>query len=349
VRIERVRGELERLGAASFLVTDPVNVGYLTGLQSSNAVVVVGRERAVVATGGRYVTAARALEGVEAELSERDVAGWLGANLATLAEAPVAFEADHLTVAALASIAVSEVELVPTTAVVKELRAVKEPAELETIRRAARIANDVFERLSGERFVGRTEAELAWWFVRTLHEEGADGVSFEPIVASGPNAALPHHRPGDRVVGEGETVIVDAGARVAGYRSDCTRTFATGPLPEDLQRAYATCRAAEEAALAGIGPGADARGLDALAREELVEGGYEVMHGLGHGVGLEIHELPVLRDTSEGALTAGNVVTIEPGVYLPGVGGVRIEDLVIVTDQGREVLTPFTKEIVEVR
>jgi Xaa-Pro aminopeptidase len=178
-----------------------------------------------------------------------------------------------------------------------------------------------------------------------LHEEGADGVAFDVTISSGPNAALPHHHPGDREIGPGETVIVDAGARVDGYCSDCTRTFDTGPLPDELRRAYAACRSAQEAALAEVRAGAEAKALDDIARKEIADAGFEVLHGLGHGVGLEVHELPVLRQTAEGALEAANVVTVEPGVYLPGLGGVRIEDLVVVTENGAELLTPFTKEL----
>jgi Xaa-Pro aminopeptidase len=170
-------------------------------------------------------------------------------------------------------------------------------------------------------------------------------LAFDVTIASGPNAALPHHHPGDREIGPGETVIVDAGARVDGYCSDCTRTFATGPLPEELRRAYAACRSAQETALAEVHAGADARGLDDIARREIEDAGFEVLHGLGHGVGLEVHELPVLRQTAEDALEPANVVTVEPGVYLAGLGGVRIEDLVVVTENGAEVLTPFTKEL----
>jgi Xaa-Pro aminopeptidase len=261
----------------------------------------------------------------------------------------VAFEADHLTVAARDAVAASGAELVPAVRVVKSLRAVKEESELTAVRRAARILHDAFERLVRHGFEGRTEAELAWWMTAAIHEEGADAVAFDTIVAGGPNAALPHHHPGSRPIGPGETVIVDAGAKVGGYSSDCTRTFATGRLPEALQQAYATCQSTQETALAGVRPGASAQDLDALARREIEHSGLaEVLHGLGHGVGLEIHELPVLSKTSDETLAAGNVVTVEPGVYLPGVGGVRIEDLVIVTKVGAEILTPFTKDLVEV-
>ena len=343
--MDRLRGRLEQVEAASFLVSNPVNVRYLTGFQSSNAFLLVKHTQVLLLTDGRYIEAARGVEGVEAVLVDREFTPGVASRLPELAETPVAFEADHLTVNRHAVLASTGLELTPTSGVVLELRAVKEPAELDEIRRAARILNDVYERMATQSLVGRTEEEVAWWFERTLHEEGADALAFDVTVASGPNAAFPHHHTGARKIAAGETVVVDAGAKVDGYCSDCTRTFATGPLPDELRRAYATCRAAQESALSGVKANADARGLDDLARAEIVDGGFEVLHGLGHGVGLEVHELPVLRATAQGSLEAANVVTVEPGVYLAGQGGVRIEDLVIVTENGAEVLTPFSKEL----
>lgn len=344
-RVERLRSELDGLGAASFLVTNPVNVEYLTGFASSNAFVLVDHKQVVLLTDGRYIEAAGAVPGVEVVELDRDLARALAPRLGDLAEAPIAVEAEHVTLVIQEHLRRSGLELLPTTGVVLCLRAVKEPAELETIRRAARILSDVYERLAHEDVVGRTERELAWWFEQAVREEGAHELAFPAIVASGPNAALPHHHAGDRKIEAGDVVLVDAGAQLDGYCSDCTRTFATGPLPEELRRAYATCRAAQEAALAAVAVDADAKDLDAIAAREVSAGGFEVRHGLGHGVGLEVHELPVLRPEAEGSLAAGNVVTIEPGTYLPGLGGVRIEDLVIVTDDGPEVLTSFTKEL----
>lgn len=345
-RVARLRSELEGLGAASFLVTNPVNVEYLAGFASSNAFVLVDHKQVVLLTDGRYIEAAGAVPGVEAVQLDRDLARALAPRLGDLAEAPVAVEAEHVTLVIQEHLRRSGLELLPTTGVVLGLRAVKEPAEQETIRRAARILSDVYERLAHEDVVGRTERELAWWFEQSVREEGAHELAFPTIVASGPNAALPHHHAGDRQIEAGDVVLVDAGAQLDGYCSDCTRTFATGPLPEELRRAYSTCRAAQEAALAAVAVDADAKGLDAIAAREVSAGGFEVRHGLGHGVGLEVHEFPVLRPEAEGSLAAGNVVTIEPGTYLPGLGGVRIEDLVIVTDDGPEVLTSFTKELV---
>ena len=344
-RIERLRRELEDVGATSFLVSNPVNVRYLTGFESSNAFVLVDFERVIILTDGRYVEAARAVDGVDAILVDRDFEPGVAAAVPALADGPIAFEADHLTVWRHVTLAARGLELVGTVEVTLGLRAVKEPEELEEIRRAARILNVVYERLAGESLVGRREAEVAWWIEQTMREEGADALAFDIAVASGPNSALPHHHAGRRRIEAGETVVVDAGAKVDGYCSDCTRTFATGPLPEELRRAYSVCRSAQESALAGVEDGAEARGLDEIARGEIKEAGFEVLHGLGHGVGLEVHELPVMRPTANGALAAGNVVTVEPGVYLPGLGGVRIEDLLVVTENGAEVLTPFTKDL----
>jgi Xaa-Pro aminopeptidase len=346
-RIERLRAELGDLGARTFLVTNSVNVRYLTGFDSSNAALLVSGDRLMVATDGRYVEAARDLHGVEVHAADRDVLAWLGGRLGELADGPVAFEADTVTVAGHEALSANGARLLPASGTVLGLRSVKDEGELEAIRRAGRITTAAYERLAGEPLVGRTEAAVAWWMEQALRDEGADALAFPVIVASGPNSALPHHHPGEREIGAGETVIVDAGAIAAGYCADCTRTFATGPLPDKLRQAYALCRSAQESALAAVRPGATARELDAIARTEIEESGLApVVHGLGHGVGLEVHELPVLRPTSTDVLAAGNVVTVEPGVYLAGTGGVRIEDLVVVGREGPEVLTTFTKDLV---
>jgi Xaa-Pro aminopeptidase len=346
-RVDRLRAELDAFGAETFLATNSCNVRYLTGLDSSNAAVLVGRGSVVVLTDGRYLEAARALDGVEVLPIDRDLLSDLGGRLGTVAEQPVAFESDTITVAGLESLSANGTTLVPAKGVVLGLRAVKDAGELDAIRRAAAVTNAVYERLAGEALVGRTEADVAWWVEQAFHDEGADGAAFDTIVASGPNAALPHHHPGSRVIRPGEPVIVDAGALVDGYCTDCTRTFATGLLPDDLQLAYDLCRAAQEAALTAVRPGAAAADLDAIARSAIEQSQLApVLHGLGHGVGIEIHELPVLRPTSTDVLASKNVVTIEPGVYLAGRGGVRIEDLVVVTDDGCDVLTTFTKDLV---
>jgi Xaa-Pro aminopeptidase len=344
-RVELLRAEMDDASAESFLISNPTNVRYLTGFESSNAFVLVNHKRVFLLTDGRYFGAAREVPGIEAILVDREFKPGVAAALPELTKGAVAFEADHITSWREGLLRESGLELIGTAEVVLGLRQKKDPTELDEIRRAATIADAVYERLAQESLVGRTERDVAWWFEQALHKKGAEGLAFDITVASGPNGALPHHHTGDREIGSGETVVVDAGARLGGYCSDCTRTFATGPLPEDLRRAYAACHSAQEAALSAVRAGADARGLDEIARRDIEEAGFEVLHGLGHGVGLEVHELPVLRPTAEGSLEQGNVLTVEPGVYLPGLGGVRIEDLVVVTENGAEVLTPFTKDL----
>ncbi len=256
-----------------------------------------------------------------------------------------------MTYAAWAALQEGGIELVPRSELVEGVRAVKEPAELDAVRAAAAITNECFARLSEERFTGRTERELAWWFESLMHELGADEGAFPVIVAAGANGSSPHANSGDRTIEAGQTVVVDAAAKLDGYCSDCTRTFATGPLPDELARSYEICLRAQVESLAAVRPGAGGRDVDAVARD-LISGeglGDLFGHGLGHGVGMEIHEQPRLRPESEDVLAAGGVVTVEPGIYHPGLGGIRIEDLVIVGQDGPEVLTPFTKELVTVR
>jgi Xaa-Pro aminopeptidase len=183
-----------------------------------------------------------------------------------------------------------------------------------------------------------------------FHEQGADSLAFELIVGSGPTGALPHARATERIVEANTTVVIDAGCYVDGYVSDCTRTFATGELPDDLARAYEVCWRAQRSALAAVQSGAAGKDVDAVSREPIERAGWgeKYGHGLGHGVGLLVHEAPTLRPESEDVLEPGNVVTVEPGIYLEGEGGVRIEDLVVVTETGCEILTQFTKELVTV-
>jgi Xaa-Pro aminopeptidase len=294
----------------------------------------------------RYAEGGRQVPDVEFVETERN----LLADVAKRLSGRIAFEAASLTYAGYETLAGGRVELVPTRGVVERMRAVKEAEELRKIRRVAEIGDAAFERLAQQPFVGRTEREVAWGMEQLLHEEGAQGLSFPVVVASGPTGATPHAKPGDRIIGAGETVVVDAGAVLDGYCSDCTRTFATGELPTELARAYDVCLEAQLAGLDAVRPGVSGVDADAAARGiiEAAGLGEAFGHGLGHGVGLAVHEDPVLRKESTDVLRAGHIVTVEPGIYLSGLGGIRIEDLVIVTDEGAEVLTPFTKDLVTV-
>jgi Xaa-Pro aminopeptidase len=331
---------------APLLVTKPVNVKYLTGLESSNAALLVEPDRLRLFTDSRYREKARRL-GLEVVEVPRNLYTGLPEHL----PARIEFEAEHVTYAAWKALDAAGIELVARHELIERVRAVKEEAELEAISRAAAVTNECFERLAEEPFVGRTERELAWWLESLMHELGADGPAFDVIVAAGANGALPHASTGEQVIEPGQTVVVDAAARLGGYHSDCTRTFATGPLPDELERSYTVCLRGQEAGLAAVRSGAAGRAVDAAARDVIAAEGLGDLfgHGLGHGVGLEIHEQPRLRPESEDVLEAGGVVTVEPGIYHPGLGGIRIEDLVVVGEEGPEVLTTFTKELVTVR
>jgi Xaa-Pro aminopeptidase len=344
-RIERLAALLDE----PLLVTSVINVRYLTGLSSSNAAVLVAPDgAATLYTDFRYAQKARALDGVRFEKTARAILG----DLATrLAGQTVGIEAHVLTVAGNETLRDGGVETVARTGLVERLRAVKEPAELETMRAAAAISDNVFTALAGERFTGRTERELAWRVRELFHEQGASELAFDSIVAAAENGASPHADVRDVEIPPNTLVTIDAGCRVDGYASDCTRTFATGDLPDELGRAYAVCLEAQLAGLEAYGPGVSGRDADAAARNVIAAAGWEEEfgHGLGHGIGLEVHELPAARPESTDTLETGNVVSCEPGIYLSGLGGVRIEDLVVVTDGGSERLTNAPKELTTVR
>jgi Xaa-Pro aminopeptidase len=341
-RLERLRARLER----PLLVSNAVNLRYLTGFRSTNAALLVEPDRVRLFTDFRYADMARDVAGVELVQTRRN----LYADLAELVAGEVAFEAAALTYDRYETLAAGEIELVPTRGLVEGLREVKDEGELAAIRRATAITNEAYSRLAEQRFVGRTERELARWLEVTYLELGADSLAFEIGLGAAATGAMPHGKPGDRLIEEGTTVVVDSGASAGGYMSDCTRTFATGTLPDELAQAYDVCLEAQQSALASVRAGVGGLEADAIARSAIGQAGFgeNFGHGLGHGLGLEVHEGPYLNQESQATLLAGNVVTVEPGIYLSGLGGVRIEDLVIVTDNGAEVLTTFPKELVTV-
>jgi Xaa-Pro aminopeptidase len=343
-RIERLAALLDE----PLLVTSGANVLYLTGLSSSNAAVLVdpGGE-ATLFSDFRYAEKAKKLD-VPFEQTARHVIGDLSTRLAGRT---IWIEGHVLTVAAHEQLRAGGVETVPQQGLVERLRAVKEPQEIETIRAAAEISDRVFEALADEQFTGRTERELAWRVRELFHEHGASELSFDMIIAAAENGANPHADVRDVEIPANTLVTVDAGCRVEGYASDCTRTFATGDLPNELGRAYEVCLQAEIAGVDAYAPGVSGRDADAAARDVIVAAGWgeEFGHGLGHGIGLEVHEAPSARQESTDTFEAGNVISCEPGIYIPGLGGVRIEDMVLVTDGGRERLTQAPKELTTVR
>jgi Xaa-Pro aminopeptidase len=343
-RIDRLRELLEE----PLLVTNLVNVLYLTGLDSSNAALLVEPDRARLFTDFRYIETAQAIEGVEAVQTKRSLIGWLAEAL----DGRIGFEASVLPWSCAEQLREEGgLELVPRKGLVERLRAVKDDGELEAFRRACAITDRMFERLVGEvPFVGRPERDVAWDITRIYHEEGADDEAFEAIVGSGPNGALPHARAGDRVIGKGELVVIDTGCRVGGYLSDYTRTLSTGDLDAEMREAYDVVLAAQQAGLDEIRAGASGVEVDAAARDVIEASDFAGTfgHGLGHGLGLDVHEAPRLSTESPDTLAPGNVVTVEPGVYLSGRFGIRIEDDVIVTGDGIDNPVRFTKELVTV-
>jgi Xaa-Pro aminopeptidase len=341
-RVERLQESLEE----PLIVSNLVNVRYLVGFESSNTALVVEPERVRLFSDFRYAELGRAVEGVEFVETKRS----LYAALAELLEGRHGFEADDLTYGNWEIFSAGGLGLVPRRGLVEALRAVKDETELEAVRQAAALTSEAYARFAEETFVGRTERDLAWRLDELFHELGAEAPAFETIVAAGPNSARPHSRPSDRKVEAGETVVVDSGAKLGGYCSDCTRTFATGALPERLRQAYAVCLEAQLAGLEAVRAGTTGIETDAAARRVIDDAGFGEAfgHGLGHGVGLAVHEAPRLARESSDTLVAANVVTVEPGIYLEGLGGIRIEDLVIVGEDGPEVLTGYTKDLVSV-
>jgi Xaa-Pro aminopeptidase len=340
-RIGRLRDLLEE----PLLVTNPTNVHYLSGFKSSNAALLVEPDRVRLFTDFRYSEAARAVEGVEFEETRRA----LLQNLAARLSGPVAFEADTVSFAGYETLrGGGAIEPVPRRGLVEGLRAVKDDEELASIKRACEIADRVFERLSEERFVGRTERNVTWTIEQLFHEEGGDALAFETIVASGPNAARPHGRATDRQIGRRETVIVDTGCIVNGYASDYTRTFTTGVVESEVKEAYAVVLAAQQAGFEALRAGVTGVSVDASARRVVDETSFAGTfgHGLGHGLGLEVHESPRLSTESTDTLAPGNVVTVEPGIYLEGRAGIRIEDNVVVTETGIENYTGVRKDLI---
>jgi Xaa-Pro aminopeptidase len=342
-RLESLSAQLD----APLLVTNLTNVLYLTGFDSSNAALLVEPGgRATLYTDFRYAESAREVPGVDVQMTKRAMMGDVGGRL----NGRVQFEADVLPYLEWQRLSSGGAELVPTEGFVDGIRAIKDADEIAKIAKAVRIADRGFEALTAETFVGRSEREIAWRLRELLHAHGADVLSFETIVASGENGALPHAHPTDRIVERGTLVTVDWGVRVDGYCSDCTRTVSTGGLPETLRRAYDVCLEAQKRACGNIKAGLTGVEADALARDPITDSGFgeNFGHGLGHGVGLAVHEAPRLSTESTDTLAVGHVVTIEPGIYLEGLGGVRIEDLGVVREDGVELLTSFPKELIEV-
>lgn len=345
-RGDRLEALLAERELDRFLVTDLTNIRYLTGFTGTNGACICGPGVRIFLTDFRYTERAAAeVEGWEAVTIDADWLGGIGERL----QGRVGFEDHQMSVRLLEKLKEKlpeGVEMVAAGGRVEELRRVKDEAELAAIEEASKLADEVW-RWSLERgLAGRSEREVARAAEARIREHGGEP-SFPAIVAAGPNGAQPHAEPGEREIGRGDLVVFDMGARLDGYCSDGTRTFATGEPGEEGRAVYEVVLEAQLASLAAIKAGVKGEDADKVAREVIAAAGHgnRFGHGLGHGVGLEVHEGPRLSLRSDDVLAAGEVVTVEPGVYLPGNLGVRIEDLVVVTEEGLRNLSGLPKNL----
>ncbi|HEX3288825.1 MAG TPA: Xaa-Pro peptidase family protein [Mycobacterium sp.] len=351
-RRDRLRQRLQAEGLTALLVTRLVNVRYLSGFTGSNAALLIRAddEMPVLATDGRYRTQA-AQQAPDAEIViERACGPFLAGRAATDGVGRLGFESHVVTVDGFDALAreARDVELVRAAGMVEALREVKDAGEIALLRLACEAADAALADLvnKGGLRPGRTEREVGRELESLMLDHGADGVSFETIVAAGANSAIPHHRPTDAVLAAGDLVKIDFGALVCGYHSDMTRTFVLGQAEQWQLDLYQLVAAAQQAGREAVRPGAALRDVDAASRQVIADAGYAdcFTHGLGHGVGLEIHEAPGISAAAAGTLLAGSAVTVEPGVYLPDRGGVRIEDTLVVGETS-DLLTQFPKEL----
>jgi Xaa-Pro aminopeptidase len=338
----------ERLPGRDLVITDLANVRYLTGFSGSNAVLRMGADgEEILGTDGRYIDQVAAQAPDVPVIIDRDT---MTAVTATLGRRPSAVEAS-CPIGDGEAMRTMGLDIVVAPALIEELRMRKDPIELAALERACGITVAAFAALAAEISVGATELSLARRLEQLFGELGAEDRAFETIVGSGPNSAIPHHEPGQRALQPGDLVVIDAGAKVDGYHADMTRTFVVGAPPEAWQSdVHALVSRAQEKATAGYVRGAEAQAIDSLARTVIEDGGMgeQFTHGLGHGVGLQIHEAPMLSGSATGSIDATMAITVEPGIYLPGRGGVRIEDTLVVTDAGPRILTEASRDLVVV-
>lgn len=350
-RAERVQQALVEGEIDALVVTDPVDIRWLTGFSGSAGTLVVDRLDSTLITDGRYVQQARhqiASSGGTARVVEARTAS---AGIETLLQIIgtrrcVGVDLDRTTARVCDHVRGAGVSVVDAGVVLAELRRVKDGAELERIERACRAADDALSAVAPMLHAGSllTERDVRDELEYRMRRAGADGPSYDTIVAAGENAAYPHHRPTERRIVEGDCVLIDVGALVDGYHSDMTRTFLLGQVDNELRRMYDAVARVQEAGRAAIRAGVVGEAIDALCRQAFGDDADLFIHGTGHGVGLRIHESPWLRSGWDRPLQSGEVVTVEPGLYRVGLGGVRIEDLVVVEPAGCRILTHSPKD-----
>ncbi|MCG0239061.1 MAG: Xaa-Pro peptidase family protein [Firmicutes bacterium] len=353
-RLQRLRATLAEKGLDGLLVQKPENRRYLSGFTGSAGVLLVTARGAHLLTDFRYTEQAAA-QAPDFQIHRTGDGGYVETLVPLLQQEGVrrlGFESDYVTVDAHAAyqkaLGDAGVELVPAAGLVERLRQIKDPEEVAAIRRAAAIADAAFQHILGYIRPGVTEREVALELEFFMKRQGASALAFDTIVASGPRSSLPHGVASDRVIGRGEFVTLDFGCVYQGYCSDMTRTVMVGEPDEKQREIYEIVLTAQRLGVEAARPGITGRELDAVCRDYIAQRGYGEYfgHGTGHGVGLYIHEEPRVSQRGETVLEPGHVVTIEPGIYLPGWGGVRIEDLVVITETGAEVLSQSPKDLI---
>jgi Xaa-Pro aminopeptidase len=352
-RRRRLRDLLDERELDAALITELHNVRYLTGFTGSNgALILPAAGDPVLATDGRYIEQGEAETGLGPRLVKGALHPGLPVLVAESGAHRVGVETHDLTVDQHETLreadAGADLELVGLDRAVESLRKVKDSDEIAALREACDVSTQALGQLGAGPVVGRSERDLARELDNLMLDLGAEAVGFDTIMASGPNSSIPHHQPSDRTIQRGDLLKIDFGARVRGYHADCTRTFVVGAEPADWQRdLHAAVHAAQAVGLDQARPDADTRGVFEAVVASLEPTGYadRFVHGLGHGVGLVIHEDPFMGETTTGRLPDRTAITIEPGVYLPGLGGVRIEDTLIVHADAPEVLTTASKDL----
>jgi len=354
LRREKLRKLLKKTGAEALLVTSVPNVTYLTGFTGDSSYLLLTQDNQVLISDGRYPTQIEEeCPGLEMDIRRAGVLihHQVTKVLRATGVSSLAIEAESMTVATREQLAerLPKLAMASTSGMVEHLRQVKDKKELALIRRAVAIAEKSFAMLRAGLRPQQTEKEIADAVEHQLRMFGGDGPAFDPIVAVGPRAALPHAKLTDQQVGDGNMLLVDWGAQWQLYKSDLTRVLITGRISTKLRRVYEVVLSAQAQAIAAIRPGVPTAEVDAAARSVIAEAGFarQFNHGIGHGFGLEIHESPRMSGKNSATLKAGMVVTVEPGVYIPGWGGVRIEDDILVTRDGHEVLTNLPKRFEE--
>lgn len=349
--VRKLRGELKEHKLDALFISSAINIRYVTGFTGSDSAAIVSSDQLILLTDFRYV------EQVGKECPDWEVADrrnitqaeWIGNFLRKNGLKRLGLEADHLSWQQYRKLseAVPKATLEPTVGMVEKLRVVKSAWEIELIRKALKIAETAFGELRKMLRPGVTEKELANELEILLRRGGASQSAFETIVAFAANASRPHARAGSSTLGRNSSVLIDWGARLEGYNSDLTRNLVVGKVASRFEELYQVVLDAQKAGIQAAGPGIGTSEVDAAARCVIAEAGYAERfgHALGHGVGLEVHEAPTLRNKSEDVLVPGMVVTIEPGIYIPDWGGIRIEDMVLITDDGCEVLSGLNKEL----